>query len=142
MPDPFPRHVRSKIMSRIRSKNTSPEQTLRKELWKRGLRYRVHYEIPGRPDIVFPKQKVAIFVDGCFWHMCPSCFSMPKSNLDYWEPKLKRNIMRDKRINAMLEKQGWKVIRIWEHEIKQGTKEIVNLIVQELGEKSNSLKEE
>lgn len=108
---------RSKTMSLIRSKNTKPEKLLRSSLWKRGLRYLVHPKIKGKPDIIFKKNKIAIFIDGCFWHMCPICFKPPKSNIDYWKPKLNRNKERDKTVTLELEEEGWTVLRFWEHEI-------------------------
>lgn len=105
-------------MSRIRGQNTKPETILRKALWCCGYRYRISNKLPGRPDIVFPGRKVVVFVDGCFWHMCPSHFTMPKKNRTFWEAKLKRNVARDHEVNNALDKQGWKVIRVWEHEIR------------------------
>jgi DNA mismatch endonuclease Vsr len=74
--------------------------------------------LPGRPDFIFPKNKVAVFVDGCFWHCCPQCGHTPKSNRSYWSLKLARNRARDKRISREIKRLGWKVLRIWEHEIK------------------------
>lgn len=117
MADVFTKEKRSEIMSKVRGKDTKPEIRLRKELWHRGYRYRKQYG-PCRIDIAFPGRKVAIFVDGCFWHMCPMHCKIPESNRDYWEPKLKRNVDRDKERTAMLETQGWTVLRIWEHELK------------------------
>ena len=81
------------------------------------MRYRIKNKLPGRPDIVIASRKVAVFVDGCFWHMCPRHFSMPKVNRSFWREKLKRNVARDREVSASLKKLGWKVIRIWEHEI-------------------------
>ena len=103
-------------MRRIHSKNTRPELKLRRYLWAEGLRYRVHYG-PERIDIAFPKKKVAIFVDGCFWHGCPTHSHFPKSNIDYWVPKLKRNIERDRKITFELKVKGWTVFRLWEHQL-------------------------
>ena len=116
MVDRISREQRSKIMSAIRSKNTKPELTLRKLLWSKGLRYRVHYG-EEKIDIAFPSKKIAIFVDGCFWHGCPIHSHTPKSNEAYWVPKLQKNKTRDAAKNKRLEKKGWKVVRIWEHEL-------------------------
>jgi DNA mismatch endonuclease (patch repair protein) len=91
---------------------------LRKALFGKGYRYRKHYG-EHKIDIAFPSRKIAIFVDGCFWHMCPKHGKLPKSNKRYWIPKLRGNVERDKKINAHLKKMGWTVIRVWEHEIKQ-----------------------
>lgn len=104
-------------MSRIRGKNTKPEITLRKALWGQGLRYRVNNRLPGRPDIVLSDCKTVIFVDGCFWHMCPNHFSLPKNNRRFWKAKLKGNVVRDREVNLALTNLGWKVIRVWEHDI-------------------------
>lgn len=86
---------RSKLMSAIRSKNTKPEISLRKALWAKDLRFRKHYGIE-KIDIAFPSKKIAVFVDGCFWHGCPLHSHIPKSNQSYWKPKLTKNIERDK----------------------------------------------
>jgi len=107
-----------KTMKGNRSVNTVPEILLRKELFRIGFRYRVHYSLPGKPDIVFPSKKIAVFIDGCFWHMCPKCSLMPKTNTGYWTAKLNRNVQRMKEVNTALKNDGWKVIRVWEHEIK------------------------
>jgi DNA mismatch endonuclease (patch repair protein) len=113
-------------MSAIRSENTKPELTLRKALWNRGFRYRVHYG-KEKIDIAFPKKKLAIFVDGCFWHGCPLHSHLPKSHTDYWYPKLKKNIDRDKAKNRRLENQGWRVLRFWEHELRDMERVIVEI---------------
>jgi len=103
-------------MAAIRSKNTKPELALRKALWSKGLRYRVHYG-KEKIDIAFPSKKLAIFVDGCFWHGCPIHSHVPKSNKSYWLPKLKKNIERDSAKNKRLMENGWKVLHFWEHEL-------------------------
>ena len=107
---------RSKIMRAIHSKNTRPELRLRKALWLKGFRYRIHYGTE-KIDIAFPSKKLAIFVDGCFWHGCPIHSHVPKSNIEYWAPKLKKNIERDKKMDERLQKKGWRVLRFWEHEL-------------------------
>jgi DNA mismatch endonuclease (patch repair protein) len=106
---------RSVNMSRIRSKDTLPELMIRKALWKAGMRYRKHYG-PFKIDIAFPSRKVAVFIDGCFWHGCPIHGCKPKSNEGYWLPKLERNQERDRTVQESLESLGWLVIRIWEHD--------------------------
>lgn len=103
-------------MSAIRSENTKPEIILRKALWAKGLRFRVHYG-KEKIDIAFPSRKLALFVDGCFWHGCPIHSHLPKSHENYWHPKLKKNIERDQAKNKRLEAEGWKVLRCWEHEL-------------------------
>jgi DNA mismatch endonuclease (patch repair protein) len=113
-------------MAAIRSKNTKPELALRRALWRRGLRFRLYYG-KEKIDIAFPSKKVAIFVDGCFWHSCPAHSHVPKSNEEYWLPKLKKNIERDKAKEERLKQEGWKVIRLWEHELSE-----LNIIVQKI----------
>jgi DNA mismatch endonuclease, patch repair protein len=121
MADCYSKEVRSRVMSKIRSKNTIPEVNLRKYLWKNGIRgYRLHNKkIPGKPDIAFIGKKVAVFIDGCFWHGCPHCYIEPKSNTDYWRQKIQSNVNRDRKYQNELESRGWCVVRIWEHEIKK-----------------------
>lgn len=105
-------------MSRIRSKETKPELTLRKALWKQGVRgYRKYPLLPGKPDLLFPRVKLVVFVDGCFWHGCPIHYRSPKSNTDYWLPKIARNIARDQEQVEQLRCQGYVIIRIWEHDV-------------------------
>ena len=123
---------RSYCMSKIKGKNTKPELALRKALWSSGYRYRLNYKLKGNPDIVFPSKRIAIFVDGCFWHKCPKHFVKPKSNAEFWAKKIKKNAERDKEINKELECMGWKVLRYWEHEIKSCKDNLVEKIIREL----------
>jgi DNA mismatch endonuclease (patch repair protein) len=104
-------------MASIRSTDTTPEMTLRRALWSRGCRYRTYYG-PEKIDIAFPAKKVAVFVDGCFWHGCPEHSHKPKSNEGYWHLKLDKNIKRDLANTKKLESKGWRVLRFWEHELK------------------------
>lgn len=113
---------RSRTMSKIRSKNTRPEMRLRKALWNAGLRYRLHRRgIPGRPDIVIEKFKVAIFVDGEFWHgyEWEKKREKIKTNRAFWIPKIERNMQRDREVNLQLKKMGYEVFRFWEGEVKK-----------------------
>jgi DNA mismatch endonuclease, patch repair protein len=108
------------VMRANRKKNTGPELALRRMLYSRGLRYRIHFPIRAsttlvKPDIVFPSRRVAVFVDGCFWHSCPEHGNNPKVNTGYWGPKLERNRQRDELVTRVLEADGWRVVRIWEH---------------------------
>lgn len=105
-------------MSRIRSAKTKPEMLLRRALWSKGLRFRVKSRLPGRPDIIFTRAKLAVFVDGCFWHSCPVHGTAPKSNQSYWDEKLASNRARDERVTSQIASMGWHCLRIWEHEIK------------------------
>lgn len=109
-------------MSHIRSKNTKPEQLVRQALWHQGFRYRLHVkDLPGKPDIVLPKYKTAIFINGCFWHGHEGCkdFVIPKSNTAFWLDKIGKNKARDARDEAALNVAGWKVVTIWECELKK-----------------------
>lgn len=107
-------------MSRIRGSNTKPEMLLRSALHLKGLRFRLHRrDLPGCPDIVFPTARLAIFVDGCFWHGCPEHAVKPKTNAKFWADKLSKNKERDRKVMRTLEQQGWTVVRFWEHEIER-----------------------
>jgi DNA mismatch endonuclease (patch repair protein) len=142
MADVFDRAKRSWIMSRIKSRDTCPEVKLRKALYKEGIRgYRIHNpKIFGCPDIAFGKYKIAIFVDGCFWHGCPICNkSNPKVNEEFWRKKIIRNVERDKQTDMELRKQGWITIRIWEHDIKKSLEDSVECIRYAVKIRSNPL---
>jgi DNA mismatch endonuclease, patch repair protein len=116
-------------MARIRSKNTSPEKILRSALWRSGLRYRLHFlTTTGRPDIVFPTQKIAIFIDGCFWHGCPEHYVFPRTRREFWSKKMKANVERDQRQTRELAEKGWIVLRMWEHEIYEDLDGVVERI--------------
>lgn len=122
MADVFTPKKRSWNMSRIRSKHTSPELQVRQALSGLGLKYRLHVKsLPGNPDIVFRKYKTVIFINGCFWHQHKGCkrATSPKSNIDYWKPKLKRNIQKQKENFKEFKKLGWKTVIIWECEAKR-----------------------
>lgn len=110
----------SERMSRARRRDTAPELLIRREAHSRGLRYRVDRALPGMPrrraDMVFPRARVAVFVDGCFWHSCPQHASVPRANQQWWIDKLRRNTDRDRETDAHLEALGWTVLRFWEHE--------------------------
>jgi DNA mismatch endonuclease (patch repair protein) len=112
----------SRQMSRMPRRDTQPELALRRELHRRGLRYRVAPSgLPGRPDIVFGRAKVAVFVDGCFWHRCPEHAVAPKNNAAWWSQKLDRNVQRDREKDVALVDLGWTVLHIWEHESPVGS---------------------
>ena len=122
MADMHSKETRSYNMSRIRSQNTKPEIVVRKFLFSKGLRFRKNDKrYPGHPDILIPKYKTAVFMNGCFWHCHEGCpaFVLPKSNQDYWEPKLEKNRNRDKENYAVLRKEGWNVFIVWECELKK-----------------------
>lgn len=113
-------------MSRIRPRNTGPELRLRSALWAAGLRYRIHAETPvGRPDIVFPARRLAVFIDGCFWHGCPQHYVRPRSHPEHWAAKLRLNVDRDRHQTLKLEGLGWRVVRVWEHAVYEELAKVV-----------------
>lgn len=111
--------TRSQQMARIKGRNTRPEILLRQALWARGLRYRLHAKTSvGRPDVVFPGRRVAVFIDGCQWHGCPDHYVRPRTRTDYWSQRLRVNVERDRRQTLALEAEGWQVVRCWEHTVR------------------------
>lgn len=115
-----PEH-RSWLMSRVAQKNTTPEMKVRRAAHALGFRFRLHRkDLPGTPDLVFPRKKIALFVNGCFWHRHPGCkkASFPKSREDYWSAKFAANVARDERVRVELENRGWTVDVVWECETK------------------------
>lgn len=130
MTDVMTPEQRRRCMSRIRGRDTGPELRLRRALWARGLRYRVSYKLPGRPDIAFVGSRVAVFVDGCFWHGCPEHGVRPKTNTAFWDNKLEENRVRDVRVAEELENQKWKVIRFWEHQIMDDLDAVVDAVLK------------
>ncbi|MEN3273004.1 MAG: mismatch endonuclease, patch repair protein [Actinomycetota bacterium] len=120
-------------MARQSRRDTKPELALRRAVWKIGLRYRVDIApIPGRrrADLVFTRAKVAVYVDGCFWHSCPTHATTPKANRDWWVDKLETNVRRDRDTDDRLAKAGWTVVRVWEHEPPDAAAHRVALIVR------------
>ena len=120
---------RSQQMGRVRGVDTTPERMLRSALWRRGLRYNVQRRISRtRVDIVFVRSRVAVFVDGCFWHGCPDHYSRPRSSTAFWSAKLTGNVERDRRQTVALEHAGWSVLRIWEHDILSDVSRVATLV--------------
>ncbi len=129
---------RSYNMSRIHRKNTKPEELVRKFLFSQGFRYRKNdAKLPGKPDIVLPKYKAVIFVNGCFWHGHEGCryFVWPKNNAEFWKEKITGNIQRDKHNHQLLANQGWRVIEIWECQLMKSVVDntLQNLVLQIIG---------
>ena len=135
MADVFTPQKRSEVMSKIRGKGNKDTEIalmyILKEYHVSG--WRRNQPVFGKPDFVFPKKKVAVFVDGCFWHGCPKHSTSPKNNSEFWEKKLGSNKDRDKLVNRELRKKGWVVIRIWEHELKEKDR-VAKRISKRLGE--------
>ncbi len=129
MPDNLNKATRSKVMASIRGTNTRPELKIRRLLWNRGMRYRIHRrDIPGTPDIAIMNKRVAIFIDGCFWHGCPTCYLPPSSHKRFWQQKLARNRQRRTEVVNELRREGWTVISFWEHQTNKDPTMVVNEI--------------
>ena len=143
--DDMTKEQRHKNMSHIRSKNTKAEVLLRKALWHRGIRYRKNYkELPGKPDIVLTRYKIAVFVDGDFWHARghqDNPGEQVSSNQEYWQKKLKNNVERDKEVNDELTEEGWLVLRFWESDIKKHLDDCVDQILQYVPDKNKIVAE-
>jgi DNA mismatch endonuclease (patch repair protein) len=131
--DNLTKEQRRKNMQNIRSTNTNPERVVMKELRRLNIYFAKNVSsIMGRPDIVFRRKKIAIFIDSDFWHCHPKRFIMPKSNKKYWEEKISRNKIRDKEVNKQLKRDGWKVIRLWEFDVKKNLRKCMNKILKAL----------
>lgn len=129
MADHVPPSKRSAIMRAVPSANTSLELRLRRALWRQGLRYRVNTRVAGvRPDLSFSRARVAIFLDGCFWHGCPLCSKVPKTRTAFWTNKVRTNVDRDMRDSDTLRNAGWLVVRFRECQIKHSLEEATNLV--------------
>jgi len=129
--DIWSKQKRSEVMSRIRGKNTKPELILRSLLFKQGYRFKVHQkDLPGKPDIVLPKFKTTIFVHGCFWHHHKDCRDgrIPSTNKEFWDKKIRRNIIKDRENMKELKKDNWKVIVIWECNIEKHPDKVINYL--------------
>ena len=134
MADKITKEQRSQVMRAVKSKDSKMELSLRSELSRRGLRYRKHVSrLPGKPDIVFIGKKVAVFVDSCFWHGCGKHCRMPASNKKYWNEKIEKNRARDRTVNKKYRAIGWRVLRIWEHQLLQNPEKVITKIEISLG---------
>lgn len=126
---------RSEMMAAVRTRDTKPELTIRGKLHRRGLRYRLHVkDLPGKPDLVLPKYRTVIFVNGCFWHQHQGCAkaSIPTTRTKWWRDKLRGNVQRDRKSINLLEEMGWSVITVWECEILKNADTVADFIFQEL----------
>jgi DNA mismatch endonuclease, patch repair protein len=135
MADRMTKAQRSRTMSRIRSSgNVSTELLLIRLFRMAGIKgWRRKATLAGKPDFVFPKERVAVFADGCFWHRCPRCFKAPKSNRSYWKAKIDGNIRRDKQVNAALRAAGWRVLRLREHSIRENPYVCIRQVASAVG---------
>lgn len=136
MADVHSKETRSYNMSRIRSKDTKPEMLVRKFLHSQGFRYRLHVkDMPGKPDIVLPKYKIVIFIHGCFWHGHDNCqyYVIPKTRTEWWLNKISNNISKDRNSEDALIKAGWRLIKVWECELKKDKREEnLNLVLEQI----------
>ena len=130
MPDVFTKQKRSDVMSRIKGRGTKDTELALIRIMKKHhiSGWRRNHKLFGKPDFVFPKQKIALFVDGCFWHLCPIHFNMPQNNRAFWEKKLMGNKERDRFVTRTLRRERWKVVRIWEHELASPEQVVKKLV--------------
>ena len=136
--DKLTKEQRHKCMSAIKGRNTKPELLVRKFLFSRGFRYRLnHPRLPGHPDLVLRKYRTVIFVNGCFWHGHDCRNTRPAENKEYWQKKCERNMKHDKDVTAMFEARGWKVLRIWECELKKRNETILVEKIQSILSRSS-----
>ncbi len=132
MADVFTKTKRSEVMSRIRGSGNKETELAMIKLFRRNkiTGWRRHYPLFGKPDFTFPKSGVVVFVDGCFWHGCPKHSNMPVNNRAFWRRKLGSNKKRDRRVNRVLHLEGWRIIRIWEHELNKNPDRCIKRIIQ------------
>jgi DNA mismatch endonuclease (patch repair protein) len=120
-------------MSMIRAKNTKPEVLVHRELRRAKFGgYRTNSKLEGKPDLVFPAQKLAVFIDGCFWHRCPRHYKTPQTRREFWTKKINKNVVRDREVDLALKSAGWDVLRIWEHEVRKSPNRATSPILERL----------
>jgi DNA mismatch endonuclease (patch repair protein) len=130
MPDKFSKEIRRKTMQAVKSKDTELENTVMKNLWNRGIRFRRNVrDLLGTPDIAIKKHRLVVFVDSCFWHGCKIHFRVPETNREYWQKKIERNKARDLKTTEYYVNHDWHILRIWEHELKQDFEGTIERIV-------------
>ena len=122
---------RSKRMSLIRSKWTNPEKKVHNYLKGMRIRHQMHPKMSGNPDVLLKDKRVVIFIHGCFWHKCPSCYRAPASRRAYWKNKVEKNAKRDRKHTMILRKEGWKTVRVWEHELQNDMSDVARKILVE-----------
>lgn len=139
MSDVLTEEQRRYNMSRIKGRDTGPELKLRKTLFRMGVRgYRLNSKLPGKPDLVFIRKRLAVFIDGCFWHKCPNHFVKPETRTEFWMNKIDGNVRHDDAVNAKLKDTGWRVLRFWEHEIRENPEKVVLKIVECLNQETDT----
>ena len=136
MPDRFGAQVRSRIMARVRGRDTKPERALRSRVWAVGIRYRTHDgTVPGRPDMSHKGKRVAVFVDGCFWHGCPTHYARPGSRQEFWDAKLAANRERRRIVLKELRNAHWRVVKVWECDIARDPARAAMKVTAALGKR-------
>ena len=130
MSDNLTKEQRSKCMSNIRSKWTLQERKIHNYLKGNKIKHKMHPTLTGNPDILLINSNTLLFLHGCFWHKCPKCYKEPKTRKKYWIPKIENNVKRDRKNLRILKKQGYKVIKIWEHEIKKDFEKVLKRIIK------------
>lgn len=129
MVDKLSKEKRSELMRAVKSKKSLIENSISRELWKRGVRFRRNVtDLEGKPDIAIKKDMVVVFIDSCFWHMCPIHCKIPKSNVEFWIAKLERNKERDTKITKFYRERNWNILRVWEHELKEDFDQCINKV--------------
>jgi len=128
MTDVFTKEKRSWVMSRIRSKDTKMENILASKMKENGINFERYPKIFGKPDFLIKNSNIVVFVDGCFWHKCSKCYKEPKTRKEFWIPKIEENVRRDKEVNKRLKKEGYHIIRFWEHEVEKNVEKCVKII--------------
>lgn len=137
MGDQYNEEKRSEIMSSIGSEDTDIEKTVRRLLWHDGYRYRTNVrDVPGTPDICHKGNKIAVFLDGCFWHGCPECDESPEKNSEFWQNKFEENQRKREEVKKELSSKGWNILEFWGHEIKENPREVVDTIEDQFEEYS------
>ncbi|MCY7562337.1 very short patch repair endonuclease [Paenibacillus macerans] len=131
MTDKLSKEKRSELMRAVKSKKSLIENSVTHELWKKGIRFRRNVsELKGKPDIAIKKDKIVIFIDSCFWHMCPVHCKIPKSNVEFWMEKLIRNRERDLITTQFYKENNWSILRVWEHELRDDFEACINTIYE------------
>lgn len=130
MADNLTKEQRSRTMSRIRSKWTNQEKKIHNYLKSNKIKHRMYPKMTGNPDIFLTETKTCVFLQGCFWHKCSKCYKKPKTNKEYWIPKIDNNVRRDKKNSKILKAQGFKVIKIWEHQVKSSLRGVLKRLLR------------
>lgn len=130
MSDNLTKEQRKECMSKIKSKWTQQEKKTHNYLKGHKIKHKMHPDIQGKPDILLTETKTVIFLHGCFWHKCPKCYVEPKTQKEYWIPKIEKNVKRDKKNSRLLQEQGFRVYKFWEHEVKKNFNKVLQKLIK------------